>query len=179
MRRAFFLRARFDTWINSLDNERRPSGTADEEVGELVEALDCAVLRGGRGRVHVLAAVVVGAVDDLDGRVAQPDHVGGALGGRNALVGVQRQQGGVADAGVHGGRSEARVGREDGEGQLGLGAGGQPGVAAGAVGVGPLDGRRAVQRWSQAPAERDAGLRSSHCPNVRRGGRTTTRPWAF
>ncbi|MET7898471.1 ATP-binding protein [Streptomyces mirabilis] len=35
------------------------------------------------------------------------------------------------------------------------------------------------QRWSQAPAEKDVGLRSSHCPNVRRGGRTTTRPWAF
>jgi hypothetical protein len=32
------------------------------------------------------------------------------------------------------------------------------------------------QRWSQSPVEGDAGLRSSHCTKVRRGGRTTTRP---
>lgn len=47
----------------------------------------------------------------------------------------------------------------------------------------PIDWNRDLQarphRWSQAPAEKDVGLRSSHCPNARRGGRTTTRPWAF
>ncbi|MFF3662790.1 ATP-binding protein [Streptomyces olivochromogenes] len=47
--------------------------------------------------------------------------------------------------------------------------------------LGDLSDRSAdsSQRCSQAPAEGDVGLRSSHCPNVRRGGRTTTRPWAF
>jgi hypothetical protein len=39
--------------------------------------------------------------------------------------------------------------------------------------------RQRSHRWSQAPADKDVDLRSSHCPNVRRGGRTTTRPWAF
>ncbi|GAB2857127.1 hypothetical protein GCM10027074_25180 [Streptomyces deserti] len=33
-----------------------------------------------------------------------------------------------------------------------------------------------AERWRQAPAEWDVGLRNSHCPNFRREGRTTTRP---
>ncbi|MER6372865.1 ATP-binding protein [Streptomyces mirabilis] len=39
--------------------------------------------------------------------------------------------------------------------------------------------RQRSHRWSQAPEGKDGDLRSSHCTNVRRGGRTTTRPWAF
>lgn len=100
--------------INSGAWKGSSSGAADEQVGELVEALDRAVLGGGRGRC-------------------------------DAFVGVPRHQRRVADAGVHGDRGDARVGGEDGERELRLGVGGEPGVAAGAVGVAPLDVRGAVQ----------------------------------
>lgn len=62
---------------------------ADEEVGELVEALDRAVLGGGGGRGDAFVAVVVGAVDDLGGGVAEAYDVLGALGGGFAFVAVE------------------------------------------------------------------------------------------
>src|SRR5690348_12936167 len=104
--------------INSMVWKGSSSGAADEQVGEFVEALDRAVLGGGWSRCDALGAVVVGTVDDLDGRVAEADHVRRALGRRDAFVGVQRHQCRVADAGVYGDRGDAGVGGEDGEREL-------------------------------------------------------------
>lgn len=132
LRRAFFLRARLD--MRGFSFRRSSGGVADEQGRELVETLHRAVLGGGGRRVDALGAVVVGAVDDLDRRVAESYDVGCAVGGRGALVCVQRQQSGVADARVHGDRGDPRVRGEDRQRQLGLGVGGEPGVAAGPVG---------------------------------------------
>ena len=71
--------------------------------------------------------------------------MGGAVGRGGSVVGVEREQGGVADAGVDGDGSHARVRGEDGERQLGLGVGREARVAASAVGITPLDGAGAVQ----------------------------------
>lgn len=123
-----------------------PSGElADEDVGEFVEALDRAAFGGGGSGLDTLVAVVVLTVDDSRGRVAEAYDMGGAVGRGGSVVGVEREQGGVADAGVDGDGSDARVRGEDGERQLGLGVGREARVAASAVGIAPLDGAGAVQ----------------------------------
>ncbi len=72
--------------------------------------------------------------------------MGGALRRGFTAVRIERQQVCFADARVHGDSRDPRVGGEDGERELRLCVGGEPGVAAGAVRVAPLDGGGAVQR---------------------------------
>lgn len=88
------------------------------------------------GAGSVLVAVVTGgAVDDLGARVAEPDHLGSAFGGRRTLMAVQRAQIGRTDARVDGYGGHARIGGERGRRRLDWRGGGAP-----------LDRAAAVQR---------------------------------